>query len=98
MVAAFAPEAIEEKRKRQYLLNYLEIVTLASSILLLRGGTAEHLRKKRELWQYIRDHNIWLHRKLRYSFLGQLVHLPGFPGRSISRSIYYVSRLVVGFN
>ncbi|MDR3123595.1 MAG: glycosyltransferase [Treponema sp.] len=98
MVAAFAPEEIKEKRKRRYLLNYLEIVTLVSSILLLRGGTAEHLRKKRELWQYLRDHNKWLYRKLRYSFLGQLAHLPGSAGRGISMSIYSFSRLVMGFN
>ncbi|MDR2071380.1 MAG: glycosyltransferase [Treponema sp.] len=98
MVSAFNPETIEGKRKRRYLLNYLEIVTLASSALLLRGGTAEHLRKKRELWQYIRDNNEWLYSKLRHGFLGHLVHLPGNTGRSISVSLYYFSRQVVGFN
>ncbi|MDR2375308.1 MAG: glycosyltransferase [Treponema sp.] len=98
MVSAFNPEVIGEKQKRRYLLNYLEIVTLASSALLLRGGTEEHLQKKRELWQYIRDNNEWLYNKLRHSFLGHLVHLPGSTGRSISVSLYYFSRQVVGFN
>jgi glycosyltransferase involved in cell wall biosynthesis len=98
MVSAFDLDAVTEKRKRRYLLNYLEIVTLASSALLLRGGTPEHLRKKRELWQYIRQNNIWLYHKLRHSFLGQLVHLPGSTGRSISVSLYLFSRQVVGFN
>jgi glycosyltransferase involved in cell wall biosynthesis len=98
MVSAFAPETIVGKRKRRYLLNYLEIVTLASSALLLRGGSPEHLQKKRELWQYIRNNNGWLYSKLRHGFLGQLVHLPGSTGRNISVSLYYVSRQVVGFN
>jgi glycosyltransferase involved in cell wall biosynthesis len=98
MVSAFDPEEVPEKRKRRYLLNYLEIVTLASSALLLRGGTPEHLRKKGELWKYIQENNRWLYRKLRHGFLGQLVHLPGSTGRSISVSLYYFSRLVVGFN
>jgi hypothetical protein len=98
MISAFNPETIREKRKRRYLLNYLEIVTLASSALLLRGGTEEHLRKKRELWQYIRKHNGWLYHKLRHGFLGQMVHLPGNTGRGISVSIYYFFRQMVGFN
>ncbi|MDR2178119.1 MAG: glycosyltransferase family 2 protein [Treponema sp.] len=98
MVSAFAPEAVKEKRKRRYLLNYLEIVTLASSAMLLRGGTEEHLRKKRELWQYIHANNKWLYKKLRHGFLAQLVHLPGNIGRHISVSIYHFSRLIVGFN
>jgi glycosyltransferase involved in cell wall biosynthesis len=98
MITALNLEEIEEKRKRQYLFNYLEIVTLASSALLLCAGTPEHLRKKNELWQFIRLHNRRLYNKLRYGVLGSLVHLPGGPGRGISLSIYKISRKVVGFS
>lgn len=47
-------KAVKEPRLRKYLFNYLEIITTVSSILLIRGGEAEHLEKKRQLWNYIR--------------------------------------------
>ena len=38
------------RKMRNYMINYLEIITTVSSILLIRGGTEEHLQKKKELW------------------------------------------------
>jgi glycosyltransferase involved in cell wall biosynthesis len=98
MISSLALDSIREKRKRQYLFNYLEIVTMASSAMLLRAGTEEHLRKKQELWEYIRGNNRRLYHKLRYGVPGSLVHLPGATGRNISISVYKLSRKMVGFN
>jgi hypothetical protein len=98
MVTALSLNNIEHKRKREYLFNYLEIVTMVSSALLLRSGTKEHLLKKKELWKFIRESNKTLYYKMRYGFMGQLVNLPGQTGRSISLSVYEVSRKVVGFS
>ena len=44
-----------KRRMRKYMLNYLEIITVISSVLLIRSGTDENLEKKRELWQYIKE-------------------------------------------
>jgi glycosyltransferase involved in cell wall biosynthesis len=89
---------IENKHLREYLFSYLEIVTTISSVLLQRSGTEENIRKKRELWGFIRSHNRSLYYKLRYRVMGQLVNLPGTAGRGISSSVYKVTRKVVGFN
>lgn len=98
MVSMLTLEDISEQRKREYMFNYLEIVTVVSSVLLLRSGTNEHLFKKRELWQFIREQNDELYYKLRRGFLGQVTNLPGRMGRSISISAYNISKKVVGFN
>jgi glycosyltransferase involved in cell wall biosynthesis len=98
MLTALALEEIEEPRKRKYMFNYLEIVTMVSSILLVRSGTPESLGKKRELWQFIKGQNQGLYNRLRYGFLGQLVNLPEITGYNLSLPVYQVLRKVIGFN
>lgn len=98
MASAMSLEEIPEKCKRNYMFHYLEIVTMISSIMLIRSGTEENLHKKRELWRFIKQQDKWLYNKLRYGFLGQLVNLPGYAGRSISLTAYKMSQKVVGFN
>lgn len=91
-------ENIENKNLYKYMLNYLEIITAVSGVLLIRSGTSENLKKKKELWKYIKDKDIRLYRRLRYRLMGQLINLPGLIGRKICIGIYKVSQLVVGFN
>lgn len=91
-------KTVQNDRLRRYLYNYLEIVTIISSILLLRGGEPAHLEKKRELWQHIRRRDPWVYKKLRRGAMGQLTHLPGRPGRRAALAAYRVSQKIVGFN
>jgi glycosyltransferase involved in cell wall biosynthesis len=91
-------EQINNPNLRQYLLHHLEIVTVVSAILLIRSGTSENLLKKKELWKYIKEKDIELYHELRYGMMGQLMNLPGRPGRSISLGAYKLSRKLVGFN
>ena len=83
---------------RKYMLNYLEIITVVSTVMLLRSGTQENLEKKRELWKYIKDKDIRLFHKLRHGILGGTMNLPGKSGRKISLAAYRISQKVVGFN
>ena len=91
-------ENVQDMKLRRYMLNYLEIITAISSIFLILSGTEESMKKKRELWEYIRDRDFQLYRMLRYRTLGHVVNLPGRTGRGISKAVYKISRRVVGFN
>ncbi|ETA80920.1 glycosyltransferase family 2 protein [Youngiibacter fragilis] len=91
-------DSVTNVRQRRYMLNYLEIVTIVTSIMLIRSGTAENLRKKRDLWQFIKTRNKRIYRHFRRGFLGATVNLPGRFGRIVSIAVYKVSRKVVGFN
>ncbi|AYV69404.1 glycosyl transferase [Niallia circulans] len=91
-------DEIANPNLRQYLLHHLEIVTVISAILLIRSGTAENLQKKKELWRYIKEKDLALYREIRYGMMGQLMNLPGRPGRSISVGAYKLSQKLVGFN
>lgn len=83
---------------RKYMFNYLEIITVVSTIMLIRSGTEENLEKKRELWRYIKEKDIGLFHKLRRGIMGRTMNLPGKGGRKISVAAYRISQKVVGFN
>jgi glycosyltransferase involved in cell wall biosynthesis len=83
---------------RRYMYNYLEIITVISTVMLLRSGTEENLEKKRKLWTYIKETDIHLFHKLRRGILGGTMNLPGRGGRKISIAAYRISQKIVGFN
>ena len=89
---------IENERQRKYMRNFLEIVTTVSSVLLLKSGTEENLRKKRELWDFLRERRPALYRELRRRPLGRALHLPGRAGRTAVLCCYRISRLLFGYN
>lgn len=83
---------------RHYMINYLEIIMVVTTVMLLRSGTEENLEKKRELWRYIKNKDIGLFHRLRNGIMGQTMNLPGRSGRKISVAAYRLSQKVVGFN
>lgn len=89
---------IQNKRLRKYMFNYLEIITVISTVLLLRSGTEENLEKKRELWKYIKHYDIRLFHHLRNGIMGNAMNLPGKGGRKISVAAYKLTQKIVGFN
>lgn len=89
---------VQNPKCRKYMFNYLEIITVVSTIMLIRSGTEENLEKKRALWKYIKDRDIKLFHKLRRGIMGQTMNLPGKGGRKISVAAYRLSQKVVGFN
>ncbi|WP_163581018.1 glycosyltransferase family 2 protein [Gracilibacillus saliphilus] len=89
---------IKNENLQHYLLRHLEIVTVVSAILLIRSGTAENLRKKKELMRYIKENDLRLYRSLKYGIMGRLINLPGRAGRKISVGAYKISQRLVGFN
>ena len=90
--------SVKNPKCRKYMFNYLEIITVVSTIMLLRSGTQENLEKKRELWKYIKEKDIRLFHRLRHGIMGNTMNLPGKSGRKISIAAYRISQKVVGFN
>ena len=86
------------RKLKNYMVNYLEIITVVSSILLIRSGTEEGLAKKRELWEYIKKKDIRLYIRLRYGIMGNSMNLPGRGGRKISVDCYKICQRFFKFN
>ena len=98
MVTEVDLNQIDSWHLRNYMRNFLEIITNVSSVLLTKSGTKENLDKKKELWSFIRQHDPSLYYELRYRFLGSLIHLPGFLGRRVTLLGYRVTQKILGFN
>ncbi|MBD5517709.1 MAG: glycosyltransferase [Lachnospiraceae bacterium] len=89
---------VGKSKLKKYMLNYLEIITVISSVMLIRSGTEENLEKKAKLWEYIRQKDIGLFIKLRYGVLGNSMNLPGKGGRKITVEGYKICRRFFKFN
>ncbi len=98
MVDVYDLWKISNRKLRKYMFNYLEIITVISTVMLIRSGTEENLAKKRELWRYIKQQDIRLFHHLRAGIMGNTMNLPGRGGRKISIAAYKISQKVVGFN
>ena len=98
LVSQVDPFQVDDVHKRRYMLNFLEIVTTVSSILLTKSGTKENLQKKADLWAYIEKENPKVYRRLRHSLLGRLMHLPGSGGRAVMIGGYKIAQKIFGFN
>lgn len=98
MIDMYKMKNITNKKLRNYMINYLAIMMTVSSILCIRSKKEDNLKKKRELWAYLKKMDYGTFWKIRYGILGQTMNLPGKPGRKISSLAYIVARKVIGFN
>ena len=98
MVEAVDLFSIKNPKLRRYMFNYLEIITVITTIMLIRSGTEENLEKKRDLWTYLKEYDLRLFHKLRNGIMGRVMNLPGRGGRRISVAAYKISQKIVGFN
>lgn len=91
-------DLIKSHRLRKYMISYLTICTIVTSILLLVEGTNASLNKKAELWHYIKQENEQIYKKVRFGYLGIIINLPTKSGRLLSVFIYKIFRRIVGFS
>ena len=89
---------IQNRKLRGYMVKYLEIMMVVSSILAIKSGTEENLQKKKELWMYLKQKSMPLYLRLRWGFLGQGMNLPGKSGRQVSIAGYKITQKFFGFN
>lgn len=98
MIDMYQMNKISNKKLRNYMINYLAIMMTVSSIIAIRSKNPENLEKKRELWDYLKNKDAKVYRKIRYGILGQTMNLPGKPGRKVSSLAYTVANRIFGFN
>ena len=90
--------AVKSKKLQNYMLKYLNIMMLVSSVYLVKIGTKESLKEKKKLWNYLKKTKPVMYLKIRNSVLGHSMHLPGYTGHAIIKMGYRISQKVIGFN
>ncbi len=89
---------LTNRKLRNYMISYLDIIMTVSSIMLIKSGTDENYEKKQELWEYLKKHDKWLYVKIRCGILGRYMNLPGKAGRQVSVAGYKIVQKFFGFN
>ncbi len=98
IIDAYPLRKMPDKKLRKYMMSYLEIMMTVSSVFLICSGTKENLVKKEALWEYLRESDPILYRKIRRGLMGQTMNLPGSTGRKLSVAAYRATRHFYGFN
>lgn len=89
---------LNNRKLRNYMISYLDIIMTVSSIMLIKSGTEENYAKKQELWEYLKKHDKRLYVKIRCGILGRYMNLPGKGGRQVSVAGYKIMQKFFGFN
>lgn len=98
MAEAVNLSLITDRHKRNYMRNYLEIISTVSSVLLVKAGTDESMQKKKRLWADLKLNAPENYRMIRWRTLGVINHLPGVLGQRIMLIGYRLSQKIFGFN
>lgn len=80
-----------------YMTRNISIMLSISSIHLLLIATSEAERKRKEMWERIRDYDPSLYCRLRYSTLSGLTYLPGRIGGKLTVGGYRFARKIYQF-
>lgn len=91
-------EKVEHQRLRRYLINYLEIVTTVSCVLLFRSGTPEHLEMERRFWKDMEREYPGHYRILSHRFFGRVLTSQLPLARKFTLLVYRLSQKIFGFN
>ena len=88
----------KDKHLKKYMYIYLDKIMCVTSAMCLVSGTKENLKKKKEVWNYLRKKSLGMYLHLRTTPLGLSLNLPGGLGRKASVRGYRFARRVMGFN
>lgn len=98
MLKYYCQNIVPDTDLGRYMRYYLEIITVISSIILIRGKNEHYINLKNELWQEIKENDLELYYRLRTRPLGIGVNLPGSAGRKVASGFYSLLHKVYGFN
>jgi len=85
-------------RLRAYMLHYLSTMMAISDIFLMLDGSDEAHEKKKELWQYLKDHtSAGVYRSIRVG-LGGVTNSPFRKGDKVVLGGYRLARKIFKFN
>ncbi len=98
MIESHNLQQLKSKKLQKYMIKYLSMMMAVSSVFLIKEDTEESLNKKQELWDYLKNYDKWLYRRIHSQILGQSMNLPGKFGRRLVELGYNIIRKIYGFN
>lgn len=100
IVSCLNLEEVQKKYPKlyNYLLRMASMMMTISSVYLLMKGDKESYEKREELWNFVKELDYHLYKKLKYSKLSGFTYLPGKLGSFITLQGYKISQKIYKFN
>lgn len=86
------------RKLEMYQLRFLSIMMTICNVYLLKIGTEEALKKRKELWEEVKSFDPNIYYYLRGFTLSGLTMLPGKAGRKLTVKGYDIAQKIVAFN
>ncbi len=96
--AVTLPDDVSEERLERYMENYLSMMMCICSIFLRMIDTDEAEDKREEIWDYLKEHNPNVYRRVRRSVLNLGTNLPTELGRRIGITGHHMAQRLFKFN
>lgn len=88
MVDFFDPFEIENKNLQNYLIHYLDIMMTVSTILCKLAKTKEAEQKRKDLWEYLKEKNKKVLKKIKVAKLAKMPRIISIPGYKLAQKIF----------
>ena len=98
MIDAYDLTKIKNKKLRNYMVKYLTMMMTVSSVFLIKEGSEESLRKREDLWDYLKNQNKGMYRMVNKMALSKPMQLRSAAGRKMVVWGYSLSQKIYGFN
>ncbi len=98
MIDAYDLPSISNDKLRKYMTKYLTMMMTVSTVFLVRENTEESLKKREELWDYLRTKSPETAKLVNKCLLGRPMQMKSFAGRKIIIYGYKLSRRIYGFS
>lgn len=89
---------ISSKKLQSYMLQYLSMMMIVSSALLVNEGSPENLKKRDNLWNYLKNTNKQVYHLILQRKLGFPLRWKTSVGKKIIIQGYHFFNLLYGFN
>ena len=90
--------AIENRRLRHYMENYLSMMMCICSVFLRMRGGEEDEEDLKGIWAYLKEQNPSLYRRVRTNALNLATNLPTEAGEKIGLKGYQIAQKIFKFN
>jgi glycosyltransferase involved in cell wall biosynthesis len=90
--------SLKSRKLRNYMIKYLTMITTVSSVLLVKSGTEENLKKRDELWSYLKINSPEVYKAVKHTLLGSCMEMNSEVGKKLITTGYSISQKIFGFN
>ncbi len=98
MIDSFDLDSIKSKKLQSYMLQYLSIMMIVTSALLVNEGSKANLAKRQELWNYLKNADQKVYHLITQKKFGFALQFKSSFGKKVIVNGYHLMNKIYAFN